>query len=300
MPAVLHSSNSFSSNVQRLTAGLWVCVCFGWAPNAHAAAAVGTIKPALAQPFGQSAALQGGGTAATADMSAVDYNPAGIATGRVLSVEGATAWRKQNIQSSEVGMVDSVMSDVAAAFKFRQTSQATGFMERRFTLGAADEVGKTGAIIGLAGDYKERPVVNEEGLLKDKGQSYELRAGMIYEIFNGLRVGVRTGGHFDKTQKEENAVGAAALLGPNFVFNADTIFVRENAEKVTGGVGVIFNKYFDLRTSYGYHLNDGVQEGGAGLFLVTSKISIFYVANLPNIAEPPMEHQAGMRFNMAF
>jgi hypothetical protein len=281
-------------------AGLAIILVLGWAPHAHAATTIAANKPALAQPFGQSAALQGGGTAATTDMSAVDHNPAGIATGRILSVEGATAWRKQNIQSSEAGMVDSVMSDVAAAFKFRQTSQVTGFTERRFTLGAADEVGKTGAIIGLAGDYKERPVLNEEGLLKDKGQSYELRAGVIYEIFNGLRVGVRTGGHFDKTQKEENAIGAAALLGPSFVINADTIFVREDAEKVTAGVGVIFNKYFDLRTSYGYHLDDGVQEGGAGLFLVTSKISVFYVANLPDLAEPLMEHQAGMRFNMAF
>lgn len=257
-------------------------------------------KPAVSKPFGQSAALQSGGTAAATDMSSIDFNPAGIKLGKILSIEGATSWKKNNIQSSEVGVIDSVMSEVAAALKFRRTSTAVGDLERRVTLGLADDVANTGVTVGLAGDYKERPVLNTNGLITEKGNAFELRGGAIYNIHSALRIGARTGGHFDKKMKPEHAFGFGSLLGEHFILNGDLIFVERDPSKATLGAGVLFNKFFDLRTSYGYHLQDKKHEGAAGLFLVSSKVAIFYVANLPELTGPELEHQIGLRLNMAF
>jgi hypothetical protein len=257
-------------------------------------------KSPVSKPFGLSAALQGGGTAAATDLSAADHNPAGIKLGKILSVEGATAWKGNNIQSSEVGVIDSVMSEVAAALKFRQTSSAIGDLERRVTLGLADDIANSGVTVGIAGDYKERPLLNDEGQIKDNGNYYELRGGVIYNFNSAFRIGARTGGHFDKQMQKEYAVGAGGLIGEHFILNGDLIVVERDPYKATIGAGVLFNKFFDLRTSYGYHLNDKKQEGAAGLFLVSSKVAIFYVANLPNLAGPELEHQIGARLNMAF
>lgn len=254
----------------------------------------------VTRPFGQSAALQGGGTAASADLSTVDHNPAGLALGRVVSVEGATAWSKHNIQSSEVGVVDSVMSSVAAGFKFRQTSSATGDRERRFSLGLADPIAKSGVIIGLAGDYKERPKRNEEGLIEDDETAYEMRAGILYQLTDGIRFGARTGGHFDQNAPKEHAIGVAALLGAHFVASFDQMLSDEKLTKTTGGLGILFAKYLDLRTSIGYHNLTGRQEGGAGLFLQSNKAALFYVATLPELRGPLVEHQVGIRLNMIF
>ncbi len=255
---------------------------------------------ALERPFGQSAALIGGGTAANADLSTVDHNPAGIGTAKTLSFEGATSWKGNNIQSSEFGVVDSAMSSVAAAAKFRQTSAAGGFMERRFSIGLADRVAASGFLVGIAGDYKERPVLNEENQIKDKGTAYDLRGGALYQVSDALRVGVRSGGHLDKDVDAEHAIGVAALLGPHFVLSADQIFSNEEATKTVAGAGVVFNKYFDLRASYGFHQQSKRQEAGGGLFLVSPKAAVFYVANLPEIREPAIEHQIGIRLHMAF
>jgi hypothetical protein len=275
---------------------------FAWAmPSLSWASEVSSYRQnPIDRPFGQSAALLGGGTAASADLSTIDHNPAGLSMGRVVSVEGATAWRKNNIQSSEVGVVDSVMSSVAAGLKFRQTSSAGGFMERRFTLGLADKIASSGITFGLAGDYKERPKLDREGLLQDKANAFEGRAGLLYAWTDRLRIGLRSGGHFDDQVQPEHAVGVAAFLGSHFVASADQLFSSESALKTAFGVGVLFNKYFDLRTSYAVHSKDSKQEGAAGLFLVSPKAAVFYVATLPEVQGPVVEHQVGMRLNMVF
>ena len=186
------------------------------------------------------------------------------------------------------------------SLKVRQTSRTIGNLERRVTLGLADEIAQSRVVVGIAGDYKERPILNEEGQIKDQGTYYEMRGGIIYNFNSALRFGARTGGHFDKSLNKEYAVGIGGLLGENFIFNGDLIFEEENPSKATAGLGILFNKFFDLRGSYGYHLNDKRQEGAAGIFLVATKVSIFYIANLPEIGGPVLEHQAGLRLNMAF
>lgn len=256
-------------------------------------------EPAIKRPFGQSAALLGGGTASNADISTVDHNPAGIALGRSLSIEGGTAWTKDTIDASEVGIVDSVMADVAAALKFRQTSSAVGPMERRFSLALADNVGDTGVLLGIAGDYKERPRLNDEGLITKEEQAYEFRAGLLYALSDNFRAGVRSTGYFDEQETPEHAVGLAGLIGTHFVANGDLIFVKDSLDKVVGGLGVVFNKYFDLRATYGYLPQTRIGEGAAGLFLLSPKIALYYVASLPNLEGPHIDHQIGARLNMS-
>lgn len=257
-----------------------------------------TLGPAISRPFGQAAALQQGGTAANADLSTLDHNPAGLLLGRALTIEGSTAWRRENIQASELGVIDSVMSSVAAGLKFRQNSTAVGNRERRFTLGLADSAYQRKFLFGLAGDYKERPRFNSKNLITGEETAFEVRGGAIYEISQGLRLGASSGGYLDKQTDPHHTLGLAALLGPHFVINVDQLFVRDSATKTTGGLGVIFNQFFDLRASFGYHAKTKRQEGAFGFFLVSPRAALYYVASLPDMAEALVEHQAGLRLNM--
>jgi hypothetical protein len=256
--------------------------------------------PAVSRPLGQSAVLLGGGVALASDLSAVDHNPAGIAVASVFSVEGATAWRSKNIQSAEIGVIDSAMSDVAAALKFRQTSSAIGQMERRFSIALADGVGQSGLLVGLAGDYKERPIVNQEGKVTGDGTYYDLRAGAVYSLSQQLRVAVRTGGYFDEAVKREHSLGVGALVASQVVLNGDIIFVEESPNKATAGVGLIIRRFFDLRASYGYLIDDGIHQASGGLFLVSPKVSLFYLAVAEDLNSSALEHQVGLRLALMF
>lgn len=274
----------------------------GFGSEALAAPSVSSLNavPTVSRPIGQTAVLLGGGVALASDLSAVDHNPAGIAVGKVFSVEGATAWRSENIQSAEVGVIDSMMSDVAAGLKFRQTSSAVGQMERRFSLALADGVGQSGALVGIAGDYKERPDVNAEGKVTGDGQYYDLRAGAVYNLNNSFRVAVRTGGYFDKAVRREHALGVGGLVAGQLVLNGDLIFVEENPNKATVGAGLIIRRYFDLRASYGYLLEEKIHQAAGGVFLVSPKASLFYLAVAENLEDVRLEHQLGLRLALAF
>src|SRR5688500_3199861 len=81
---------------------------------------------ALMRKGGQTAALNNGGVAHVIDLSAIDSNPAALAQGRELALYSEMQWHGENSQSVEVGVVDSMMSEVAAGLKARQTSLNSG------------------------------------------------------------------------------------------------------------------------------------------------------------------------------
>lgn len=255
--------------------------------------------PAISRPIGQGALFLGGGSALTTDLSAVDLNPAGIGVGKVFRIEGATSWKGENIQSSEAGIIDSKMADVAAAIKFRQTSDRIALKERRFSLALADEVAQSGLIIGLAGDYKERPIRNSENLITSEGEFFELRAGAIYSLTERFRVAAHSEGHFDDQRVARHTVGIGASVSSQFTVGADAIFRKSTLEKLTTTAGIAFQKYFDLRAAYGYLLETEAHQLSGGAFLNSPKASLFYLAKSEDIGQAVLEHQIGLSFALA-
>lgn len=259
-------------------------------PHAAFAATGRAPTPALVRDSGSAAALSGGGTAHVNDLSAAQLNPAGLSLSREFSGGGEIHWQDDSLLSSEAGVMDSVMSEVAAAFVVRQATAASGGRDRRYTLALSERLGGDSPfIVGFGGDYFQIEGEPREAPLKNRlRDNLRLRLGFIYGLSEWLQLGVRSEGFPDKRRPREHAAGVSATLDNYYIFNGDLVFSNEKLASTLLGVTVLAKEYLDLKLSYGYALGSAAHHlGAAGVTLKSQHIRLFYT-----IAKADLKRQA--------
>jgi hypothetical protein len=256
----------------------------------------------LTEPFGVSAALLGGGSAVTGDLSAVDFNPAGLSLTKELLVSGEVKWTQANTTAFEAGVQDSKMSDVAAGLKYRASTRYTGQKSRRFSLGFAQAVQDSGFIVGIGGDYRQverTPVEREAGQAQFR-ESPRLRAGAIYRLSDSLILAGASDGWFDNYVKEKrHTLGLAVAFAQHYILNGDLIFKDSDPFETTFGLTVLAKEFLDLRVGYGYQLDSKRQKAAAGFTVKSQQFRLLYTISRADLRRSETFHQVAVGLTMA-
>ncbi|MFZ9521622.1 MAG: hypothetical protein ACO3A4_14200 [Silvanigrellaceae bacterium] len=254
----------------------------------------------LWRDMGVSATLLGGGFAHVTDASAADHNPAGIALQKSYTVGGEFGWVGQKSRIVEAGACDSMTSELAACFKFRQTQKVTGAMDRRYTLGLAEAFG-SGLNIGLAGDYvqfaEER--LPPAGLVTEKtGQ--RLRVGLTYTLAEGLLVGLSSDGIYDSTKTPKNhGAGASLQIGQYFLFNGDLHFDADTLREILVGATVFPRDFLDFAVSYGFDPKQSRHRIAGGVVVKSQQARLLYSVVRSSEQSSQLFHSFGIAMFMA-
>ena len=247
-------------------------------------------------PFGQASMLQGGGTAIVNDLSAADYNPAGLGLVREVLISAEAKWTEANVTAVEAGVRDSAMSEVAAGLKMRQSTKYSGAKDKRYTLGFAQGIADTSWVVGLAGDYRqiERTAAERQAGQRTYRETPRLRGGLIYALTSELILGARTDGWLDNIDKDKaHAIGIGVAFLNYYLANADLVFANTKPSKTAFGLTILAKDYLDLRVGYGYSLESKIQAGSAGVTVKSNQFRLYYVVSKPAFKESRIFHQIG-------
>lgn len=273
--------------------------------SAHAQDEKAPVPPELRQLGGMGAALSGGGTAHVYDLSTLDLNPAGIAQKKDVYIGGEFFWRERNVRATEVGVLDSTMSQIAAGLKMRQTNKITGVKDRRFSLALGGQLPDYPLLVGVAGDYSQIEKVDlladaQGNKKKTPDDNLNLRFGGLLSLSPSVQVGVRSQGYLDKEKEFEHAAGVTIAVAGYYFLNGDLIFDKEGPRRGLGGVTVEAKDYLDLLLSYGYELRNPMHLGAAGIALKSEKFRLLYTVSKPNLREALLLHSLGARLTFAY
>lgn len=259
-------------------------------------------SPFLTRPGGLAGALLGGGFAFNSDLSAIETNPAGLSLNKSVIAGAEFFWKDKFATATEVGILDSKMSDLTAAFKARQATEDSGGIDRRFTLGFAGQPGEYPILLGIAGDYMQVKTPNiEKPEEEDESVTYKsLRFGGIYQIQTDVSVGFRSGGYFSDPQILESGVGAAFGFAENYVGTIDLNVIDKSARLATFGLTVLAKGYLDLTASYGYDLEEQINAGALGIVVKSNIVRVFYTGAKGDLSHSDVEHSVGARLSIEF
>lgn len=256
----------------------------------------------LWSPLGVTAVLQGGGRAHVSDYSALDNNPAGLALQRSYTVSGDLGWIGPKAHRAEASACDSITSELAGCFKFRQTQRVTGARDRRYTLGFAEAFEPLwGVIIGLGVDYvefsPERLSSSVPAGSKKSGQ--RLRLGALHSIAEGVYVGATSEGLYDSTDTERrHGLGLSAQFGKYYLLNGDLDLSDETLQKVNFGLTVFPREFLDLALSYGYDPRQPKGKFGFGVVVKSQQARLIYSLVQPEAGSKRWKQAAGVGFYM--
>lgn len=259
-------------------------------------------SPFLTRPGGLAGALLGGGFAFNSDLSAIDTNPAGLSLNKSVIAGAEFFWQDKFATATEVGILDSKMSDLTAGFKARQSTEFSGGIDRRFTLGFAGQPGDYPVLLGLAGDYMQVKTPNlEKPVEDDETVTYKsLRFGGIYQMQTDLSFAIRSGGYFGDPQVLEHGIGAAVGFAENYVGTVDLHVIDETLRLATFGLTVLAKGYLDLTASYGYDLEEHVNAGALGIVVKSNIVRMFYTGAKSDLSHSQVEHSVGARLSIEF
>jgi hypothetical protein len=283
------SMPSFKLPLQKLI--LIVALCLPFCAFANRVAV-----SALTDPFGQAGALMGGGTATVNDMSAADFNPAGLALSKEVSLTGEAKWRDSSTLAVEAGVLDSLMSEIAAGLKARMSTKASGAKDRRFTLGLAERLAGSPVVVGIAGDYQQiqRSQTERSGGKSKTKDTPRLRAGGLYNFSENFLLGVSTDGWLDNINKEKrHAIGLGLAFAGYYLLNADVLFKDTSPDQTVFGLTLGAKEYLDLRVGYRYGLDSKIHSGAAGVTLKSQQFRLYYTLSRPILRQGPFFHQIG-------
>ena len=269
-------------------------VTLGLCGFAGAAFAAGETSE-MWRDLGVSASLLGSGRGHVNDASAVDNNPSGIALQKNYILGGDLGWTGQKSRQAEASVCDSMTSEVASCFKFRQTQKITGAQDRRFTLGFAQATAG-GLVVGLAGDYiqygQERQSFAPRAPAKN-GQ--RVRAGLIYPLAQGLFLGLSSDGLYDSTDTPmDHAAGVSLQFGQYFLFNGVLLFGADSLKEMVVGATVFPRDFLDFAVSYGYDPKAGGHRMAGGLVVKSQQARLIYSVTRLSQASSQLVHTAGI------
>lgn len=249
---------------------------------------------------GVSASLLGGGVGHVADASAADHNPAGIALQKSYTIAGEFGWTGQKSRFAEAGACDSLTSEMAACFKFRQTQKVSGASDRRYTLGLAEGL-SSGLTLGIGGDYVQ---LGEErtfpAAITTTKIGQRLRVGLTYALAQGLILGARSDGVYDSMDiPKAHDVGLSAQLGQYFLLNGDLHFDTDSLREMVAGVTVFPRDFLDFAVSYGYDPKGSQHRFAGGLVVKSQQARLIYTVVRSSEFSSNLFHTFGLGIFMA-
>ena len=190
---------------------------------------------------GESNAFGGAGASIVSKIASIRINPAGLATGRVYSIEAGYHKPSFGDDFYQIGIVDNKTSSVAAGFLYtdfrksvykRLESSDDAPVKRRFSLGLATALNEVVAF-GVGANYTM--AVSVEGLNEDGTIKYErkkgitaVNPGVLVKIGSSVKLGLSAENLFRKSLKDYNPrfyrFGSSYLLDAGniqFEFNLD-------------------------------------------------------------------------------
>ncbi len=246
-------------------------------PLAHAAT---PMSADLWRPLGVTSALQGGGRAHVSDFSSSDNNPAGIDLQKSFSYNGELGWTAQKARQAEGAICDSVLSEVSACIKYRQTTRVTGAKDLRATLALADSFEQFGGmLLGVAVDYVKFAKIRTFDAISapTPGTGQRARVGAIYPIAEGVFFGASSDGLYDSTGTEAvHGMGLSLQGGKHFLFSGDLNFVSDTPRDVVIGATVFPRDFLDLAVSYSYDPRHSKHKTAAGIVVKSQQARLLY------------------------
>jgi len=231
-------------------------------------------------PLGVTSALQGGGRAHVSDFSAADNNPAGIDLQKTFSYNGELGWTAQKARQAEGAICDSMLSEVSACVKYRQTSAITGAKDWRATLGLADSFEQLGgAVLGAAVDYVKFAKVRGFDAISapSPGVGQRVRVGAVYPLAGGLFFGASSDGLYDSTGTQaQHGIGLSLQGGKHFLFSGDLNFVSDTPRDVVFGATVFPRDFLDLAISYSYDPRQSKHKTAGGIVVKSQQARLLY------------------------
>jgi len=262
------------------------------------------------------------GTAVVNDLSAVDVNPAGLSAGTAFTFSGETHWINSNIQANEVGVMDPVLSEIAAGVKVRQTTQQWGALHRRYSLGLSERLGGSASpfFFGVAGDYiqwfappddsfdtdvSEITTMDAQsfytsGIVLTEKTGYRLRAGGVFILAKGFVISATTDGYFDRFAPKKHSLGAAIAFAEYYLGSGDILFVDKTLAQYTAGMTLSAKQYLDLRLGYGYEPQRARHSGSGGVAIKSQQVKIFYTFLRPDWQDSLVYHNVGLSYMRVF